>query len=109
MKRYIRAATEASKPTFDQLAKWVADDFNKTMKEENFDSFNDMRKSYMWDMQDVKNEVNDIISQISKDKYDHRRYSDFFMFDDGSAVQIGIDDISWGQFKKLMFKYMKEK
>jgi len=50
--------------TFEALAKVVADDFRKTMKEEGFDSFKEMVDCYWWTTNDIKDVIDEIISNI---------------------------------------------
>lgn len=93
--------------TFEKLAKMVADYFQKTMKECGYVSFAEMRRSFDWDMNDIKAEVCEVISEASKDAYRKGERSDFYMFDDYSAIQIGWDDMTWGNFKKMVFANLK--
>ena len=48
--------------TFEELAKVVANEFKQTMKEEGFDSFKEMAECYWWTANDIKDEVDVIIS-----------------------------------------------
>ena len=93
--------------TFEKLAELVADDFQKTMNEEGFETFKEMKKCYDWDAQDIKEEVDSIISELNKKAYEESGET-FWMSDDYSFLQIGIfDDMSWGDFKKLVFSHLK--
>lgn len=93
--------------TFEKLAVYVANDFRKTMQEEGFTTFAEMKKCYMWDADDIKTEIYDIITEYAKEQYSKGEYSDFWMWDDMTAVQIGWDDMAWKDFKRLIFKDLK--
>ena len=92
--------------TFEQLAQEVAKDFNEVIREQGFGTFARMKKSYCWDAQDVKEEVEETISALASKRYNGGEFADFWMADDFSFVQIGFDDMSWCEFKKLLFKYL---
>lgn len=85
--------------TFTDLAKYIADKLLELTKEEGFETFNEMKKSYMWDTQDIKDEIYYIIS--------HMNNSAVSMWDDCSVVEIGWEQMKWGQFKKLVFANIK--
>lgn len=96
--------------TFNELAKLVADDFRKTMEENGFETFSEMKKCYMWDANDIKEEVSSIVSEISNKAWEdtHNVSNTAFVSDDYSFVQIGVfDEMSWGNFKKLVFGFLK--
>jgi hypothetical protein len=96
--------------TFEMLAKLVADDFTRTMEEQGFETFKEMRKCYMWDANDIKEEVSTIISEISAKNWEetHNVGETAFMADDYSFVQIGVcDDMRCGEFKKLVSSFLK--
>lgn len=96
--------------TFEILAKLVADDFKRTMDDNGFHTFSEMKKCFMWDANDIKEEVSTIVSEISNKALEdtHNASNTAFVADDGSFVQIGIfDEMSWGKFKKLVFSYIK--
>ena len=93
--------------TFEELAKLVAEDFKKTMDEEGFETFDEMKKCYWWSNDDVKEEVESIISVLTeKSVKDGGEY--FYMSDDHTFIQIGtFNDMSWRDFKKLVFSHLK--
>lgn len=93
--------------TFEELVNYVISDFQKTMQEEGFTTFAEMKKCYMWDADDIKSEVYSIITDLSNEQHKKGEYSDFFMWDDMTAVRIGWDDMSWKNFKKLIFSCLK--
>ena len=96
--------------TFEILAKLVADDFKRTMETHGFRTFAEMKKCYMWDANDIKEEVSTIVSEISSKAWEdtHNVSNTAFVADDHSFVQIGIfDEMRWGDFKKLVFGYLK--
>ena len=89
--------------TFEKLAKLVAEDFQKTMNEEGFTTFKEMKKCYVWDAQDIKDEVEEIVTILNRQLYSEGEQN-FYMSDDQTFLQIGIfDEMSWGEFKKLVF------
>ena len=90
--------------TFESLAKLVADDFRKTMYEEGFKTFNEMKKCYCWDARDIKEEVDYTIT-----KYANETGASVYMFDDHSAVEVDLDVMSWREFKKLVFDALEGK
>ena len=93
--------------TFEKLAKLVAEDFQRTMDEEGFETFNEMKKCYDWEAQDIKEEVESIISELNKRAYEENGET-FYMSDDYTFIQIGIiDEMSWRDFKKLIFGNLK--
>lgn len=84
---------------FEGLAKRVADEFRKTMKVEEFESFEEMKRCYGWEWADVKDEVDYCINEIARE--DMNSY--LWMADDHTFIQYGIEDIiSWREFKKLL-------
>lgn len=93
--------------TFEKLAELVSKDFQKTMDNEGFETFREMRKCYCWNMQDIKAEVYSIITELSEEYW--KKYKrDFWMSDDYSFIQIGVcQEMSWGDFKKLVFSNLK--
>jgi hypothetical protein len=95
--------------TFEVLAKMVADDFCRTMKDQGFETFGEMKKCYMWDAKDIKEEISSIVSEISENLWQetHNVGSTAFVSDDFTFVQIGIlDEMRWGDFKKLVFGFL---
>ncbi|MBP1581119.1 MAG: hypothetical protein J6A26_01815 [Oscillospiraceae bacterium] len=96
--------------TFENLANLVADEFRRTMAEEGFETFSEMKKCYMWDANDIKEEVSTIVDEISNKAWEatHNTSETAFVADDYSFVQIGIfDEMSWREFKKLVFGFLK--
>jgi hypothetical protein len=96
--------------TFEVLAKLVADDFSRTMKENGFETFAEMKKCYMWDANDIKEEVDSIVCEISAKAWEetHNIGETAFVADDYSFVQIGVcDEMRWGDFKKLVFNFLQ--
>lgn len=93
--------------TFEKLAKLVADDFQATMDKEGFKTFSEMRNCYCWEIQDIKDEVQQIITELAAKAWEEN-HETFFMSDDCTFVQIGVcDEMSWGNFKKLIFSHIK--
>ena len=92
--------------TFNDVAKMVADDFKETMWENGFHTFTEMCICYMWDSQDVKEEVSFIISKLSDKLWKEERVS-LWMSDDFSFIQLGFEDMSWKDFKKLFINELR--
>lgn len=92
--------------TIKELARLVSDDFQKTMNEEGFETFNEMRRCYCWETQDIKEEVSSIINEISAKVWEERKET-VFMYDDYSTVIADGEDMSWRDFKKLIFENLK--
>lgn len=93
--------------TFEILAKLVADDFRNTMEEEGFETFQEMKKCYMWDAQDIRDEIVYIVTELSNEYWENHRES-FSISDDGSFLEIGISkDMDYKEFKALVFSNLK--
>lgn len=96
--------------TFEVLAKLVADDFKHTMEDHGFETFAEMKRCYMWDARDIKEEVDSIVREISAKAWEETQNTaeTAFVADDYSFVQIGVcDEMSWKEFKKLVFGFLK--
>ena len=90
--------------TFEKLAEMVRMDFKTTMEQEGFETFADMKRCYCWEAADIKDEVNIIIAELANTAYKNKEFSNFYMADDNSFIQIGVcEDMSWRDFKKLVF------
>ena len=87
--------------TFEMLAKKVADEFREIMTEEGCESFAELKKSQMWSWADVKNEVGDILWDYA-DELLMRGHVPCFLCDEFNTVVLGNQDMSWGNFKKLL-------
>lgn len=82
--------------SFEEAAAIVAAEFVKTMKDDGFTSFKEMKQSYWWDASDIRSEIDDILTSDVENVY---------MYDDGSTVQFGIsEDMSYRDFKKMVMK-----
>jgi hypothetical protein len=87
---------------FRDLASMVAEDFNKTMAKEGFETFKEMKECYDWEWKDIKDEVE---YMINKQFEGHG----FMMMDDYSVARIDKIDFtdefawecSWREFKKM--------
>ena len=88
--------------TFERLAELVAEAFQEAMNTGGFETFKEMRRSYDWDIQDIKDDVRAMISSVSEN------YKELiFMSDDCSFIQIGYDYMGWGNFRKMIFSHLK--
>lgn len=82
--------------TFEILALLVADDLRKMMQEDGFETFSEMRKSYMWDSSDIRDEICYSLKQCGGDCYD-----------DLSMIESGYDTMPYRIFKKMVMKELK--
>lgn len=55
--------------SFEDLAKVVADEFRQDMKDNDLESFDEMKQFYWWTPQDVKEEVDYIIRSAEETAY----------------------------------------
>ena len=83
---------------FEDAAEAVAQDFVNTMKDEGFQTFEEMKRCYMWEPEEIKQEVSAILDE----------FTDCWMWDDTTHVQIGIEDMPYREFKKLWTSKVKE-
>ena len=100
----------------DQLAKLVADDFKETMKENGFESFEEMKKCYWWTAQDIREEISDIAQillneEYNKDieKYGERKnipYTVRCHIDDYGHLDYGSREVKYGEFKKMVMSHL---
>ena len=93
--------------TFPALAKRVAADFRQTMEEEGFDTFAEMKKCYGWDKHDIMGEVESILADIRKDT--GADVSITTEDDEEEAVYIGLLDLAWDGFFKMIKAELKAK
>ena len=84
--------------TFEAAADFVARDFAKIMKEEGFETFREMQKCYCWEPEDIRDEI----------MYTLEETEDCWMYDDGSTVVIGFDDMPYGTFKRMVLDRIKK-
>lgn len=99
MKRMIRAAE--TDITFEDLAKAVSDSFIETMDENDFETFTDMKETYWWTFDDIKDEIDYIIRTAT----DERAYIDEL---DRTDVFIGSKDMPYRQFANLWKSNLKK-
>lgn len=92
MKRMIRAAE--TDITFEDLAKAVSDSFIETMDENDFETFTDMKETYWWTLDDIKDEIDYIIRTAT----DEKAYIDEL---DRSDVFIGGQDMKYRAFAAM--------
>ena len=99
-KLYIKEST--NKYTADQLAKIVADDFKSTMNEFDFESFEEMSRTYRWNSVDIKEEVDAILREATNgDAYIDEADGSLIIFNNGT------DDIPYRKFSTMWRKYLK--
>lgn len=86
--------------TFIKLAKIVADDFMQTMNEQGFESFDEMKRCYWWDSNDIKAEVDSILQSVCE--------ADAYIDEvDGSDVILDGGIIPYRKFSAMWRKYLK--
>lgn len=106
MKRMIRA-TSSENLTMDQLAQAVADYFLDVMKEEEFDTFDEMKQCYWWTPEDIKDEVDAVLRDVSNES----AYIDELDRSEVFSGQ-GSESIPYRQFSRMwrniIKKYEKE-
>lgn len=98
MYRLIKASTRL-KLSLNELVKMCADHFNSIIKENGFANFKELRESYDWEASDIRDELNDVVNESSN----------WWMSDDGIflADDDSDEEISYGNFKKQVFKLVK--
>lgn len=92
--------TEKKYASFDDLAKAVAEEFAKDMKEFGFDTFNEMCHSYWWDSNDIKKEVDEILISLTNGE----AYVDDL---DGTEVIYKGTACNYRRFNTMFRKYLK--
>ena len=86
---------------FEELAQVVAKGFKEVMKEEDFDTFEEMKDCYWWTTQDIKDEVDAYIKEATD--------GDACIGDDGLDVYLHGTDmmISYRTFSNMWHKALK--
>ena len=100
MKRMITNSTERKFLSFEELAQLVANYFTGIMKEEDFDTFEEMKQCYWWTPNEIKDEVDAVIREAS----DERSYIDEL---DRSDVFSGDAMMPYRQFASMWRKIVK--
>lgn len=85
--------------SFEEAANIVAHEFFKDMQESGYETFEGLCQCYWWSSEDVKEEVDAILTMETNNAW---------MWDDMTHVQIGIDDVSYRDFKKMYLSKIKE-
>ena len=90
---------EERKMTSKDLARKCAEYFKSVMKEEEFDTFEEMRQCYMWDTADIKEEVKAVIAEFGW----------FFTDDESEIFKVGDEshDITYKKFSGMMYSMIK--
>jgi predicted alpha-1,6-mannanase (GH76 family) len=100
-KLYVKENT--NKYTADQLAKIVANDFKETMKEFDFESFEEMARTYWWTSKDIKKEIDAILREYTNnDAYIDEVDETLVIFNNGT------DDIPYRTFSNMWKRYLKQ-
>ena len=91
--------------TIEALAMKVAEYFKKVMKEEGFETFTEMKECYWWTTQDIRAEVDAVITEVANEL----GVADMYLYDDGSVVQVDTyHDISYRKFSAMFRAYIKK-
>ena len=85
---------------FEMLAKIVADDFIETMGLFDYDTFDEMCRSYYWTSKDIREEVDSIIREATCSVA-------FVDEEDGKWVFYGDDMIEYRKFARMFRKLLK--
>lgn len=96
--------------TINELAKKIAEDFNESIRSNGFEDFKEMRRSYDWDAKDIRDEIQWTANDIINGEYDYhvRKFGTHLGFDgvvilDDCSVCHGREELTYGQFKKMIF------
>lgn len=81
---------------FEELAKAVAETLKDMMREEGFETFEEMRRCYLWEGNDIREEICYRVKECGGD-----------CFDDMTDITIGWDIMAYGAFKKLVMAHLK--
>jgi len=91
MKGYIKSSTESLTPAMQKLIQDVADDFKKSMKEMECETWKEFVQTNDWEASDIREEIDYMVN---------RMYGGL-MFDDGSYVEASNGSgVSYREFKK---------
>ena len=83
--------------TFEEVAEIVARDFLQEMNDVGFETFEEMKRCYMWDTDDIKSEVCYILQNTNCE-----------MWDDGTQLELGNETMVWRAFSKLFRNKINE-
>lgn len=81
---------------FEKLAQCVAESFFCMMKEEGLNTFKEMRQFYLWEAEDIREEICYSVKEAGGDFYD-----------DMSVITIGWNEMAYGAFKKMVMAHLK--
>ena len=89
--------------TIRELAKHIAEEFNKEVIDAECENFKEMKSLYDWDAADIRSEINYMIRD-----WENNRDSKIFSLDDGTMVHFeNMRDPDYGctngAFKKMVF------
>ena len=90
--------------TIRELAKLVAEEFNKAVKEAECENFKEMRRLYDWDANDIRGEISYMVRE-QENMYD----SGICSLDDGTMCNFKDfrdpdNECTYGTFKKMVYK-----
>ena len=84
--------------TLEQLTKYVSDTFITEYVEENkFDNFREMKECYMYDTNDIKEEIECMLKETN-----------WNLLDDGSEVTNEYEFITYRKFMNMVYAEMKK-
>ena len=83
--------------TMLKLIQDVANDFRRTMQEEDFQTFKAMKDCYDWDASDIRFEIEYMINKLY----------DGMVLDDGTIIANDDSECSYREFKKQVMNLLK--
>lgn len=98
MKKYIKSNSDSN--YLDSLAKKVAEEFKSDMDEHGFETFDEMAQCYWWSQQDIKDEVDYILRDLT----DGKAFIDEI---DSTEVIYSDGTIPYRSFSRMWRKYLK--
>lgn len=106
--------------TIETLAKAVANSFKLTMKENDFESFKEMKTTYDWEANDIRSEISytaqdflnkeyedDIEKYGSYDKIPTQRSNERLHIMDDDSIEGSHNRVTYRQFKKMVMDHLK--
>ena len=95
--------TNGSRAQFEALAGHVANVFVEYMQDDGCETFAELRRAQKWNTEDVKDECECIIDDLSR-----RVNQAVYMTDDHDDICIGGELMPWNEWSKLLYKKIRE-
>lgn len=92
--------------TVKELAKMIANEFNNDVEEGGFENFKEMKRTYDWDAQQIKDEIYYMITRKYEDLTGITMMDDYSIY---NAKNWDDEDVecSYRKFKKMVFAEVK--